>query len=139
MPARMTSTNAMRIMLAIGYQESGFRHTRQINGPARGYWQFEANGVLGVRGHRATSSLYQRVLESRGIDPSLESLAVCEALAEDHPLAAALARLLLWTHPDPIPPSGEKAWRYYEWLWRPGKPHPERWPGSWERAEREMA
>ena len=58
MGSRYSSVDAERMMLAIGIQESGFQHRRQIvgiaeYGPARGWWQFERPGVAeALRGDR---------------------------------------------------------------------------------------
>ena len=51
-------------------------------------------------------------------------------------LAAAMARLLLWTDPAPLPQVGdiEGSWNYYARLWKPGLPHPDKWPALYGTA-----
>ena len=44
LPARMDTRAARALLVAIGLQESRFEHRRQIGGPARGFFQFEAMG-----------------------------------------------------------------------------------------------
>lgn len=127
---------AAKIMLAaIALQESGIKHRRQVGGPARGYWQFEqGGGVRGVLNHPASSPHIRRVLKE--LDYSSESSpADCYAAIEHNDiLAAAFARLLLWTDPAPLPDDADGAWNLYLRTWRPGKPHPGTWPAHYARA-----
>ncbi|MFC0669487.1 Arm DNA-binding domain-containing protein [Azotobacter chroococcum] len=62
--------------------------------------------------------------------------AVYAALEHDDILAAAFARLLLWTDPAPLPAVGEvaKSWDLYVRTWRPGKPHRNRWDVCYAQA-----
>lgn len=123
------------MMLAIGLQESRFQHRQQIGGPARGFWQFEkGGGVKGVIMHEATRELAQAVCKSRGVPATAD--AVYAALDQDDVLAAAFARLLLWTDPKPLPALGEtdQAWGLYARTWRPGKPHRQTWNALYNRA-----
>ncbi|MNG31598.1 hypothetical protein D3C84_1174300 [compost metagenome] len=62
--------------------------------------------------------------------------AVYVAIEHDDVLAAALARLLLWTDPGKLPKLGDEqgAWDLYLRTWRPGKPHPETWPALYAQA-----
>ena len=136
LPGHMDSPKARVMLLAIGLQESRFEHRRQMgDGPARGFWQFEQNG--GVRGcvnHPASAGLLRRLCEIRGV--AFDARAIWSALETDDVLAAALARLLLYTDPRPLPALGdvEGALGYYLRTWRPGKPHPETWPEFHRRA-----
>jgi len=136
LPPAMRSREATAMILAICLQESRFLHRRQIGGPARGYAQFErGGGVAGVLRHYATGEIAEEVCAARGVAP--EPGPVHAALEHDDVLAAAFARLLLWTDPAPLPkyPDGpDAAWRYYLRNWRPGKPHRETWDDLWERA-----
>lgn len=137
LPVRMASPAATAMLLAIGLQESRFQHRKQLGGPARGYWQFEPlGGVWGVRQHRETSVYARKVLVDQGYDPRVSSAMVCAMLAVDHVLAAAFARLLLWTLPDPLPGAGapEEGWRQYIAAWRPGKPHRHTWDKFYSQA-----
>lgn len=123
------------MMLAIGLQESRFKHRRQINGPARGYWQFErGGGVRGVLLHNTTRDAAVALCKARGVAPNDQ--AVYAALERDDVLAAGFARLLLWTDPRPLPELGDAdaAWDYYIRNWRPGKPHRETWDALYREA-----
>lgn len=125
----------MTLMLAIGLQESRFKNRRQINGPARGYWQFErGGGVRGVLLHKASRDAAVALCKARGVAPNDQ--AVYAALERDDVLAAGFARLLLWTDPRPLPEIGDAdaAWDYYIRNWRPGKPHRETWDALYREA-----
>lgn len=128
LPAYMDSDKARVMLLAIGLQESGFAHRRQINGPARGYWQFEKGGVLGVFKHHTSMEPLRLLCRDR--DCSFDPAAIYPRLEDDDILAAGVARLLLLTDPKPLPEVNDEqgAWDYYKRTWRPGKPHPSRWP-----------
>lgn len=135
LPGQMDSDRARLMLLAIGLQESRFQHRRQIGGPARGFWQFEREGgVQGVLRHPATSRLAGTVCSLRGVAPVPD--AVYRRLEYDDVLAAAFARLLLWTDPQPLPALGDvaAAWQYYLRTWRPGRPHRETWDGLYAQA-----
>lgn len=134
LPPGMDTPAARVLMLAIGYQESGFAHRRQIRGPARGYWQFEKTGVAGVIQHRASRWHASAICAAREVDFTVT--AVHRRLEHDDVLAAGIARLLLWTDPAPLPDpqDADAAWAYYLRNWRPGKPHPARWPANHARA-----
>lgn len=142
LPARMASDEARVMLLAIGLQESRFRHRVQMPlrpgmppGPARGFWQFErGGGVRGVLRHPASRNEALQSLQHRNI-PEDERV-VWEKLAEDDVLAAVFARLLLFTDAAPLPPIGAEAaaWAYYIRNWRPGKPHPQTWKALYDSA-----
>ena len=135
LPERMFSEEAVVMLLAIGEQESKFRHRRQIGGPARGFWQFEqGGGVAGVLRHNATRDIAANVCADLKYDP--DSRVVYNALADNDILAACFARLLLWTLPHPLPAIGDAdtAWSQYLECWRPGKPHPKQWGKSYASA-----
>lgn len=135
LPARMTSPAAEALLLAIGLQESRLTHRRQIGGPARGLWQFErGGGVRGVLLHPASREHAVTVCRARGVEPT--ERAVYAQLEHDDVLAAAFARLLLWTDPLPLPALGhvDAAWNLYIRTWRPGKPHLHTWPRQYQQA-----
>lgn len=143
LPAKMDSAEARVLMLAIGLQESRLKNRWQVidlnrpnvKGPARGLWQFErAGGVAGVLNHAATKRLALSACQARGVVPAPTS--VWTKLAEDDVLAAAFARLLLWSDPAPLPALGRggEAWTYYLRTWRPGKPHRRTWNGLYAQA-----
>jgi len=129
-------TNEARVMmLTIGLQESQFKYRRQMNqGPATGFWQFEnGGGVRGVMTHDASKLLAERLCKARGV--AFTRGDVWARLETDDVLAAGFARLLLLTDPKPLPPvlAMHMAWDYYERNWRPGKPHPDKWPANHQR------
>lgn len=135
LPAKMSAPQAEVMLLAIGLQESRFEHRRQIGGPAVGFWQFEqGGGVRGVLTHPSSRDHAAEICRARGIPASAS--AVYSALATDDVLAAAFARLLLWTDPAALPAVGEMAaaWDLYLRTWRPGKPHPNSWKGLYMQA-----
>lgn len=139
LPARMSSIEAEVMLLAIGLQESRFKHRRQIGGPARGFWQFErGGGVAGVLRHAASREHAVRVCDARGVSPVSEQ--VYQRLEHDDVLAAAFARLLLWTDAWSLPALGEasRAWDLYIRTWRPGKPHRSTWDSLYEQALAEV-
>lgn len=150
LPIRMTSKRAIYWMLAIHLQEDPDCRRVQVmpagstmEPPARGLWQFEqGGGVRGVLFHPRTGELAMKVCQERGLVKPLEPRAVWLRLAEDDVLAAAFARLLLWSDGYPLPPIGDEdaGWAMYcDRLWRPGRPHHERWPANCLRAEEFVA
>ena len=136
LPEKMTSPQAELMLLCIGLQESRFVHRRQIKGPARSYWQAEQGGgmVHGVLRHPLTKAHALAVCAARGVPP--DDASVYAAIEHDDVLAAALARLLLWTDPARLPALGDAdaAWDLYLRQWRPGKPHPATWPALYAQA-----
>jgi hypothetical protein len=129
LPSKMGGERADVMLVAIGLQESGLAARVQSgDGPARGLFQFElGGGVHGVMTHPASRDYAKRLLGARGC-PATERSAWL-ALAGDDLMAAAFARLLLWTDSRPLPEPDDigGAWTYYADNWRPGKPHPDRW------------
>lgn len=139
LPARMTSPQAEVMLLAIGLQESRFEHRRQLgNGPARSFWQAEQGGgmVAGLLSYHDDNvrDLVRGLCAVRGVAPVARE--VWLAIEHDDVLAAALARLLLFTDPARLPALGDAdgAWQLYLRTWRPGKPHPQTWPELYAQA-----
>lgn len=143
LPPAMTSDAARVMLLAIALQESRFTARRQLvgnpprpTGPAKSFWQAEQGGgmVHGVRLHPATSQIAAQLYAQRGV-PATDR-AIWDAIERDDILAAALARLLLWTDPGRLPAVGDPqaGWACYDRVWRPGQPHPETWPELHARA-----
>ena len=130
------SPEARALLLAIAGQESGWTSRLQQPTPvARGFWQCEKNGaVLGVLTHGATGDMLKAHCAALEIPCDLDT--VYEAIAWNDSLAYALARLLLWTDPAPLPGIGDStgALMYYERLWRPGKPDAARWATRYAEA-----
>lgn len=62
--------------------------------------------------------------------------AIWRALELDDLLAAAAARLLLFTDPRRLPELGDEkgGWNLYLRTWRPGQPHRDTWPGLYAQA-----
>lgn len=141
LPAKMDTPAARVQLLAIGLQESRFLYRRQLgNGPARGLWQFErTGGVRGVLTHPASREHAYRICAGRGVAPV--AAAVHPALETDDVLAAAFARLLMWTDGWRLPAVGDAqgGWEMYIRTWRPGKPHPQTWAGLYAQALAEGA
>lgn len=137
LPEKMNSPSAISMILAVGLQESRFQHRKQIGGPARGYLQFEqGGGVRGVLTHPASKPHIQTVLTALDYDPKSDAEACYAAIEHNDILAAAFGRLLLWTHPKPLParsdPTG--AFAYYLATWRPGRPYPATFPDFYREA-----
>lgn len=133
----MDSKAARVMMLAIGQQESRFTHRQQIGGPAMGFWQFEkGGGVKGVMNHPATSLLAKKVCSDRGV--AFDRNAVYQSLSTDDILAAAFARLLLWTDPKSMPSDAQGGWDLYDRVWRPGKPHRDTWDAFYQNAVKQV-
>lgn len=133
------TAEAERMLLAIAKQETDLRHRCQVPvAHAMGLWQFErGGGVAGVLRHPATAERARFVCEALLVRPEPEE--VWAALEHNDALAAAFARLLLWTDPMPLPRDQGPAWNCYLRLWRPGRPHPERWPDAWAAAGRVLS
>lgn len=135
LPVSMGSPAAQAMVIAICLQESGLINRRQIDGPARGYAQFErGGGVIGVLTHASSKSHALDVCKKLDYPPTIA--AVYEAIEHNDVLMAAFARLLLWTLPGTLPNQTEtdKGYKQYIAAWRPGKPHPEFWPKNFQLA-----
>jgi hypothetical protein len=136
LPQKMDTLPARVMLDVIQRQEDPLKRRRQWpTGPGRGLWQFEQDGgVAGVLEHPASADLAKLVCEARGIPA--ERAIVWNALEHDDVLAAAFARLLLWTDPKPLPRIGDEAgaWSLYIRTWRPGKPWPAKWPANYRAA-----
>lgn len=137
LPVKMTSRNAMAMMITIALQESRVKHRRQLGGgPARGFWQGELTGgcCTGIVGHAASRAHVLEVCDALGYSAVPSTLYA--AIEHNDVLAAGLARLLLWTEPGRLPLQGEAqyGWDYYMNAWRPGRPHRETWDAFYEQA-----
>lgn len=131
-PPVFQSQEAEAMLLAIGGQESNWEHRKQIRGPAKGFYMFEENGVIGVQNHERT----QKHAGDFTAKFNYKQNEVHGALEHNDFLSTVFARLLLWTLPYSLPKSGEKekAWKQYTESWRPGKPHRDRWDKNWDLA-----
>ena len=140
LPPKWDTPAARQLHAAIGYQESRYEHRRQVisvqgvlkeAGPACGYWQFErAGGVRGVmRFGGLVTSKAMHVCNVRGVPFKEEDVWI--TLSRDDVLAAAFARLLMYTDRGALPTTKNEAWAMYKRVWGPGKPHPETWDDAW--------
>jgi hypothetical protein len=130
------SKEADILLLAISGQESNWEHRYQISsikgrkGPARGFWQFEkGGGVAGVMTHPESKNAAKRLVDYLVLPWDKKIL--WEQLEYNDKLAVGFARLLLWTDPKTLPTNTKAGWNYYYRNWRPGKPHPSKWPKIW--------
>lgn len=130
---------AQRFLLAIALQESNLAYRRQLTaggeeeGPAASFWQFErGGGCKGVLAHAATGVLMTKMCDAYNV--KADPLALWEAMRYNDVVAAVAARLLVYTLPGKLPATAEDGWRQYLAVWRPGKPHPDRWANCWRVA-----
>lgn len=143
LPRAMTSDEARVMLYAIGLQESRFENRRQLvgtppkpKGPAKSFWQGERTGGMctGTITHQASRYWMHQVCRARGV--KFNATAIWNAIEHDDVLAAAAARLLLFTDPRRLPavtdPRG--AWNLYIRTWRPGKPHRQTWDAFHQQA-----
>ena len=129
---------ARLMLLAIGQQESGFQHRKQVHGPAVGWWQFELSAATEVLTQQSTKRLAIYCCNLLGYDPSGPS--TLKAIEHNDLLATVFARLLLYRYPGQLPQIGEeeRAWEQYIHQWRPGKPDRNRWTLSYRMARNEI-
>ncbi len=122
LPVKMSGKPARLMLLAIQLQEDPQQLRAQMgNGPARGLWQMEkGGGCKGVLNHPSSKQEAERICEMRHVTATPED--VWAHIRTDDVLAAAFARLLLWTDPKPLPAIGEvrQAFDLYLRTWRPG-------------------
>lgn len=133
------SPAARRFMLAIALQESGLQHRRQVSpggdedGPAASFWQFErGGGCKGVLAHPKTAPAMRMICDAYNVQANAQAL--WEAMRYQDIVAAAAARLLIYSLPSALPTTAEHGWIQYLAAWRPGKPHPERWAANFQIA-----
>lgn len=135
LPPAMNSREATALLLAIALQESECCARRQHEGgPARGFWQFEKSGVVGVLRHHATKDVIAKVCEAL-VYPA-DAGACYAAIEHNDTLAAAFARCLLYTLPSALPTRTDPhaGWLQYLEAWRPGVPRPDTWDAHYARA-----
>lgn len=144
LPPTWDTLAARRQHCAIGHQETGYLSRRQLvsvegrlrpQGPAVSFWQFEKGPLAGINGvltHRATAPYAAFVCRER--DVSADRMSVWQMMQTDDVLGAAFARLLMYSDPQAVPVTQASGWAMYLRTWRPGKPHPDRWPAAWQFA-----
>jgi len=132
---------ARRFLIAIALQESGIVYRRQVTssgdqaGPATSFWQFErGGGCRGVLAHLAVRGRMKQVCVDYNVEPTEQGL--WDAMRYQDIVAAAAARLLLYTLPTKLATTSGEGWSQYIEAWRPGKPHPGTWAGHWATADR---
>lgn len=133
------------VMTIAGQESGGWMYRRQIGigqyypqkVGARGYWQFESTwgGPVALNDVVQKAGV-QLAVVCKALDIPTDEHALYEAVAWNDMLACAMARLLLWIHPAPLPAVGAKeaAWQYYVAQWKPGMPHRHTWDGYYDQA-----
>ena len=137
LPEPMDSPAASALLLAIGLQESEFLARRQQHGPARGFWQFERAGVIGVVTHPRSAPHVEHVFRYLRYGETVGNVSLLHPLLEHQDtIAACFARLLLWTLVEPLPRQDEpeRGWAQYLAAWRPGTPRPVEWSANFQEA-----
>ncbi len=134
LPAPMDSPAARAFLLAIALQETTLSHRRQVQGPARSYFQFERAGVKGVLKHQRSSQQLQAACAALDLKPTVP--VIHAAIEYSDVLAVCCARLLLWTLPMPLPLRDDEAgaWRQYLDTWEPGRPRVDAWAANFSQA-----
>ena len=132
LPGIPDNTAARAMLLSIGQQESRFAFRRQMgDGPARGFFQFErGGGVKALYNFDGTTDLLRSVCKARACPFDIPT--IWATLETDDILACCLARLLLWSDPQPLPDDAAGGWALYARTWRPGQPHPESWDSYYQ-------
>lgn len=138
--ARLSSPQACCLLLAIGAQESGWRWRRQRPVAwAKSHYQIEtATAVAVLNKWDAGRRLWSELFPER----PFTSAKIGEAVELSEVGATLIARGIPWLTPHRLPNVDEADEAYAWWLysdpkkgtWRPGKPHPEFWPGNWRQA-----
>lgn len=133
------SPNVHRFMLTIALQESGLKHRRQVTasgeeaGPAASFWQFErTGGCKQLFLHPKTAPPLRLMCDAYNVQPNAQAL--WEAIRYQDIVAAAAARLLIYSLPDALPTTAAEGWDQYIEAWRPGRPHKSTWAGHWATA-----
>ena len=136
LPERMRNDAAPRLIIAICFQESGLRKRIQYGtrgGLARGFAQFERIAIEDVFTRPTSKQAATDLCNALCIKPNVD---YChQAIAWNDVLMAGFCRLNLWNDPKPFPVGEQASWDAYLRIWRPGKPHPERWADSWAKSQ----
>ena len=134
-----SSPEAARFMLAIALQEAGLKHRRQVvsggaeNGPAVSFWQGElTGGLIDMLARPATKQRMLAICEMYNVTPTPAGM--WEAIRYQDIVAAAAARLLIYTLPSTLPVDDLAGWGQYKKAWAPGNPKPDTWPANWALA-----
>lgn len=142
------SDASTKVLLAIAGQESNWSSRAQISaggvvGPARSFWQGEKTGGLILVATSPNASLTIREKAAKlcvAASVDIKAETIWRAIEGHDGLAYGLARLLLYSDPDPIPTTEEAAWQCYaKRLWKPGAPKKDKWAGLWKQAGEAMS
>jgi hypothetical protein len=79
--------------------------------------------------HPKAGPMMRQILEAYNVEATAP--AMWEAMRYQDIVAAAAARLLVYTLPGALAATQDEGWNQYVSAWRPGKPHPESWPKNW--------
>lgn len=137
LPQKMDTPEARAMLIAIALQESALRHRRQVGGPAIGLWQWELAQVGLVLRHDVVGPMARNVLDALLYEPGNPPHERLHAAMEHNDiLQCAFSRLLLWPDAAPLPKRDnvQGSLATYLRVWRPGRPHPEKWPANWSLA-----
>ena len=137
LPEKMNSPEAKALLTAICLQESGFKHRRQVGGPALGLLQWELPQVGLVLRHEVVGPLARNVLAALLYEPGNPPHERIHAAMEHNDiLQCAFSRLLLWPDAAPLPQRGDVQGSLATYLrvWRPGRARPDTWPANWAQA-----
>lgn len=135
MQYRVANNQASRVLMMTiaGIESAWSNRIQQPNGPARSYWQIEAEGAL--RDVQSNADTAQWLTEAADLwDVDADN--VFDAIAYHDSLAYVVGRLALWLDPAPLPLVGDTAgaWAYYLRNWRPGVPRPDAWAPLYAQA-----
>lgn len=139
LPAKMSSDSVTLQMMVTAKQESGLNARWQTgNGIARGLWQMEQPTVNLVMINKNSAGYLRTFIEQKLKMPMYSTSIIYDALDKDDFMACAMARLLYWDDPNPMPKVGDLngAWQYYLRIWRPGAPDFTRWQSAYAEAMR---
>ena len=137
LPEKMNSPEAKALLTAICLQESGFKHRRQVGGPALGLLQWELPQVGLVLRHEVVGPLARNVLAALLYEPGNPPHERIHAAMEHNDiLQCAFSRLLLWPDAAPLPQRGDVQGSLATYLrvWRPGRARPDTWPANYAQA-----
>jgi len=124
-------------LLAVAIQETALLERFQITtgsgpGPARSWWQVEAPTIGLLLKHPVSRPRLLAMCQAATV--RAEPACIWRAIEGHDALAVGVARLLLLTDPHPVPIGEAEGWATYTRVWRPGKPHPSKWPAAWAAA-----
>jgi len=137
LPEKMDTPEARAMLVAIALQESNLQYREQVGGPAKGLWQWELPQVGLVLRHEVIGPMALKVLAdlaySEGTPPFEK---IHDAMQNNDILQCAFSRLMLWPDAAPLPQRDDVqgSLATYLRIWKPGRPHPEKWPANWAQA-----